>query len=94
MLEDEEELFSFLKTGLKPASGLFKPEASNLALLDLYHCLKLMLQFKLIDLGVGMGMGMDITDETETMVMVAIILGIEVIIISLKTRTIPPTTNS
>ena len=85
MLEVEEELFSFLKIGLKPTSGLFKPEASNLALLDLYHCLKLMLQFKLIDLSVGMGI--DIMDEAEAMVMVAIILGIEVIIISLKTRT-------
>ena len=92
MLEDEEELFSFLNTGRKLASGLFKPEASNLALLDLYHCLKLMLQFKLIDLGVGMGM--DIMDKAEAMVMAAIILGIEVIIISLKTRTIPPTTSS
>ena len=92
MLKDEEELFSFLKAGLKPASGLFKPEASNLALLDLYHCLKLMLQFKLIDVGVGVGM--DIMDEAEVVVVVAIILGIEVIIISLKTRTIPPTTRS
>ena len=92
MLEDEEELFSFLKTGLKPASRLFKPEASNLALLDLYHCLKLMLQFKLIDVGVGVGM--DIMDEAEAVVVVAIILGIQVIIISLKTRTIPPTTRS
>ena len=27
MLEDEEELFSFMKSGLKPASGMFKPEA-------------------------------------------------------------------
>ena len=92
MLEDEEELFSFLKTCLKPASGLFKPEASNLALLDLYHCLKPMLQFKLIDVGVDVGM--DIMDEAEAVVVVAIILGIEVIIISLKTRTIPPTTRS
>ena len=39
-------------------------------------------------------MGMDIMDEAEAVVMVAIILGIEVIIISLKTRTIPPTTRS
>ena len=29
MLEDEEELFSFLKTGLKPASGMFKPIAEQ-----------------------------------------------------------------
>ena len=60
------------------------------ALLDLYHCLKPMLQFKLIDVSVGM----NIMDKAEAMVVVAIILGIEVIIISLKTRTIPQTTRS
>ena len=49
-----------------------------------------MLQFKLIDVG------MDIMDKAEAVVMVvvAIILGIKVIIISLKTRTIPPITRS
>ena len=67
-------------------------KTTYLALLDLYHCLKPMLQFKLID--VGMGMGMDIIDKAEVVVVVAIILGIEVIIITLKTRTIPPTTKS
>ena len=62
---------------------------TNLTLLDLYHYLKPMLQFKLIDVDVGMGM-----DKVEAVVVVAIILGIEVIIISLKTRIIPPTTKS
>ena len=51
-----------------------------------------MLQFELIDVGVGIGM--DIMDKVDAVVVVAIILGIEVIIISLKTRTIPPTTIS
>ena len=51
-----------------------------------------MLQFKLIDVGVGVGM--DIMDKVEAVVMVAIILRIKVIIISLKTRTIPPTNRS
>ena len=59
-------------------------------LLDLYHCSKPMLQFKLINMGVGVG----IMGKVEAVVVVAIILGIEVIIISLKTRTIPPTTRS
>ena len=39
-------------------------------------------------------MGMDIMDKAEAAVVVAIILGIEVIIISLKTITIPQTTRS
>ena len=51
-----------------------------------------MLQFKLID--VGMGVGMNIMDKEKVVVVVAIILGIELIIISLKIRTIPPTTRS
>ena len=67
-------------------------KTTYLDLLDLYHCLKLMLQFKLID--VGIGMGMDSIDKAEVVVVVSIILGIEVIIITLKTRTIPPTTKS
>ena len=50
------------------------------------------LQFKLIE--VSLGVDMDIMDKAKVVVVVAIILRIEVIIINLKTRTIPPTTRS
>ena len=55
----------------------------NLALPDLYHCLKPMPQFKLIDVGVGMDIFMD---KAEAIVVAVIFLGIKVIIINLTIR--------
>ena len=70
---------------------------TNLALSDLYHCLKPMPQFKLIDVGVGVGMGVGVDifmDEAEAIVVVIIFLGIEVFIINLTIRKTTPITRS
>ena len=62
---------------------------NNLALSDLYNCLKPMPQSKLIDVGVDIFM-----DEAEAVVVVAIFLKIRVIIINLAIRKTTPITKS
>ena len=64
---------------------LLLKKITNLALPNLYHCLKPMPQFKLIDVGVGMGVNI-FMDEAEAVVVVAIFLGIKVILINLTIR--------
>ena len=80
---------------------LLLKKTTNLVLSDLYHYLKPMPQFKLIDVdvdvgvGMGVGMGVDIfMDEVEVIVVVAIFLGIKVIIINLTIRKTTPITRS
>ena len=48
---------------------------TNIVLPDLYHCLKPMPQFKLIDVGVGVSVDI-FMDKAEAVVVVAIFLGI------------------
>ena len=59
----------------------YKKKITNLTLPNLYHCLKAMPQFKLIDMGVDIFM-----DEVEAVVVVTIFLGIKVILINLTIR--------
>ena len=71
----------------------FIKKNTNLTLPDLYHYLKPMPQFKLIDVDVGMGVDI-FMDEAEAVVVVVIFLGIKVIIINLTIRKTTPITRS
>ena len=60
-------------------------KTTNIAIPDLYHYLKPIPQFKLINVGVGVGVDI-FMEEAKIVVVVAIFLGIKVIIINLTIR--------